>query len=175
MRHTDAGGHGHGRVRHGDIFHIDRADPFTARLDHILAAVGDLHVAVRIDGGHIARREPAVNQGVTTLAFEIRPHHPRPLDMQVAKSFAVPGQVIAFGIDNLHVHAKNRAPLLQADLHFVGFGQVLVLIFKRAQGAQRAHLRHAPGVQYLDTVVVIEGGDHGRRAGRAANHRALER
>ena len=175
MRHADAGGHGHGRVGHGDVLHINRADPFAAGLDHVLAAVGYLHVAIGVDGGHVARGEPTIDERVTALAFEISPHHPRSLDMQVAKGFAIPRQVIAFRVDNLHVYTKNGAPLLQADLHLIGFRQVLVFVFKRAQGAQRAHLCHAPGMQNFDTIVVVEGSNHGRRAGRAANHRALER
>ena len=81
--------------------------------------------------------------------------------MQVAKGFAVPGQVMAIGINNLHVNAKNRSPLLQADLHLVGLRQVLVFVFKRAQSAQRAHLSHTPGVQHFNAIVVIEGGNHG--------------
>ncbi len=39
---------------------LDRGDPLAARLDHVLGAVGDLHVAVRIDRGDIARVEIAL-------------------------------------------------------------------------------------------------------------------
>ena len=39
---------------------VDRADPLAARLDDVLAAVGDLHVAVGIDRRDVAGGEPAV-------------------------------------------------------------------------------------------------------------------
>jgi hypothetical protein len=42
MLHRDAGGQRHRRMAHRDVFQIDRADPFAARLDDILGAVGDL-------------------------------------------------------------------------------------------------------------------------------------
>ena len=43
-----------------------------------------------------------------------------------------------------------------------------------AERAERAHLGHAPGVHHLDAVDVLEGLGHGARAGRAADHHALE-
>ena len=51
---------------------------------------------------------------------------------------------------------------------------VEVLVLQRAQRAQRRHLGHAPGMQHLDAVLLLEGVDHGRRAGRAADHGALQ-
>src|SRR5437899_2617429 len=46
------------RVRHRDALEVDRADPLAARLDHVLRAVGDLQDSVRVDGRHVAGREP---------------------------------------------------------------------------------------------------------------------
>ena len=45
-----------------------------------------------------------------------------------------------------------------------------MLVLERAQRAERTHFGHAPGVKHLDAIVVPERIDHGRRAGRAANH-----
>jgi len=56
VAHADAGGHGHGRMRHGDVFNVDRADPLAAGLDDVFAAVCDLHETIGIDGGHVAGR-----------------------------------------------------------------------------------------------------------------------
>ena len=50
----------------------------------------------------------------------------------------------------------------------------MVLGLELAQRAQGRQLRHAPGVDHLHAVVVLERADHGRRAGRAADHGALE-
>ena len=43
------------------------------------------------------------------------------------------------------------------------------------QRAERRHLGHAPCMDHLHAVVVLEGAQHGRRTGRAADHRAIER
>src|SRR2546428_4713939 len=40
-------------MRDRDVLEIDRADPFAARLDDILRAVGDLDVAVGVDGADV--------------------------------------------------------------------------------------------------------------------------
>ena len=50
----------HRRVRHQQVLHVDRADPLAARLDQVLGAVGDAHVAVRVDRRHVAGAQPAV-------------------------------------------------------------------------------------------------------------------
>ena len=36
------------------------ADPLSATLDDVLAAIGDLHVAQRVDAGHVPRGKPAL-------------------------------------------------------------------------------------------------------------------
>ena len=43
--------------------------------------------------------------------------------------------------------------------------------FDVGDGAERRHFRHAPGVQHGDAEI-LEAPDHGRRRGRAADHRA---
>ena len=60
MRDADDGGLLHRGVADGDVLQIDRRDPFAAGLDHVLRAVGDLHVAVGVDRGDVAGGEPAV-------------------------------------------------------------------------------------------------------------------
>ena len=49
-----------------------------------------------------------------------------------------------------------------------------MLVFERAQRTQRAHLRHAPGVQDRHAKFILEGMDHGGWACRTTNHRAVE-
>src|SRR5438067_9704067 len=87
------------RVRDRDVLEVDRADPFAARLDHVLRAVGDLHGAVGVDGGDLAGLELAgtmvVNaQRVSALALEVALDHPGPAHLQVAKGLAVPRQLL---------------------------------------------------------------------------------
>ena len=50
----------HRGVRHQQVLHVDRADPLAARLDQVLGAVGDAHVAVRVERGDVAGAQPAV-------------------------------------------------------------------------------------------------------------------
>jgi hypothetical protein len=62
-------------VSHLDVLEVDRTDPFAAGLDHVLAAVGDLHVAVGVNRRDVARREPAavglVDERIAALTLEI--------------------------------------------------------------------------------------------------------
>src|SRR5450830_1890988 len=78
--HADHRSHGHGGVGHGRVFEVDRADPFTARLDHVLGAIADLHHALGVDGGDVTSGEPAVHQGralglVVALHDPLAAHH----------------------------------------------------------------------------------------------------
>ena len=55
-----------------EVLELDRGDPFAAGLDHVLVAVGDLHVAVRVDRRDVAGVEEAlVVEDVAALALEI--------------------------------------------------------------------------------------------------------
>ena len=60
MPDADHRGLGHLGMADREVFEVDRGNPFAARLDHVLGAVGDLHVAVRVDGGDVAGVEEAL-------------------------------------------------------------------------------------------------------------------
>ena len=60
MRDADHRRLGHLGMADGEVLQVDRGNPFAARLDHVLGAVGDLHVAVRVDGGDVAGVEEAL-------------------------------------------------------------------------------------------------------------------
>src|SRR5260221_4287746 len=94
MLHADHRRLGDRRVRDRDVLQVDRADPLAARLDHVLGAVGDLDVAVGVDGADVAGREPALLQRIAALALEIALDHPRPAHLQVAEGLAVPRQLL---------------------------------------------------------------------------------
>src|SRR5918992_1606250 len=68
---ADDRGLGDRRVGDGNVLQIDRADPLAARLDHVLRAVGDLDVAVGVDGADIPGGEPAIAQRIAALALEV--------------------------------------------------------------------------------------------------------
>ena len=60
MMDADHGGFGDRGMADREIFQVDRRNPFAAGFDHILGAVGDPHVSVRVDGGDVAGVEIAV-------------------------------------------------------------------------------------------------------------------
>src|SRR6266850_418787 len=106
MLDADYRGLGDRRMRDGDVLEVDRADPLAARLDHVLRAVGDLDVAVGIDGADITRGEPLVAQRIAALALEIALDDPRPAHLQVAEGLAVPRQLLAVLADDAQVDAE---------------------------------------------------------------------
>ena len=108
----DAGGHRDLRVRHRDVLEVDRADPFAAGLDDVLAAVGDLHVAVGVDRGDVAGREPAVHERVAAFVLEVLETIHGPRTSSSPRDLAVPRQLLAVVADDLHVDAVDRAALL---------------------------------------------------------------
>src|SRR5204862_659343 len=175
VAHADHRGFRDRRMRHGDVLQIDRADPFSARLDHVLRAIGDLHKAVRVDGGDVARGKPSVAQGTAARALEVFVEYPGPAHGEIAEGLAVARQVPAFAIDDFHFDAIDRAPLLELHLALFFAGQRFMLAFERAEAAERAHLRHPPGVLALDAVIVAESIDHRRRAGRPSDCDGFQR
>src|SRR6185436_13991013 len=86
--HADHRRLGDRRVRDRDVLEVDRADPLAAGLDHVLGAIGDLDVAIGIDGADVASGKPAVVQGVAAFALEVALDHPRPAHFQVAEGLA---------------------------------------------------------------------------------------
>ena len=60
MLHADDRCFRHLGVTDRQVFEIDRRYPFAAGLDHVLGAVGDLHVAVAVDGRDVAGVEQAI-------------------------------------------------------------------------------------------------------------------
>src|ERR687888_200416 len=114
--HADDRRFGNRGMRYGNVFQIDGADPFAARFDDIFGAVGDLDVAVGIDGADVPRGEPAVLQRIAALALEVALDHPGPAHLQVAERFAVPRQLASVLIDDAHVDTEQHPTLLVLQL-----------------------------------------------------------
>src|SRR5688572_29508425 len=100
MAHADHRRLGDRRVRDGNVLEIDRADPFAARLDHVLRAVGDLDIAFRVDGADIAGREPALLERIAALALEVALDYPGAAHLQVAERASVPRQLASIFVDD---------------------------------------------------------------------------
>src|SRR5499427_9010733 len=152
MPGADARCHRNGWMRHRNVFQVDRADPLAARLDDVLAAVGDLHETVRIDRRHIAGWEPTVHKRIAAFALEIAGDDPRPADHELPCGLTVVRKVTAVVIHDLDVHAKRSAALLGLHGHAPFYAEAGVLGFQRADRAEWAHLGHAPGMQHLYRV-----------------------
>ena len=92
VRQADHRGLGHRRVRHDLVLELDRADPLAARLDHVLGAVAQLDVAVRIDGGDIAGLQPPVvgERLGGPLVVVVGRRDPRAAHLQLTRRLAVP-------------------------------------------------------------------------------------
>ncbi|MCY1406495.1 hypothetical protein D9M71_217630 [compost metagenome] len=81
MRDADHRRFGDGRVTDGSVFQINRGNPLATRLDNVLGAVGDLHVAVSVDRCDVTGIEPALAiKNLPSLAAVILAGDPRSLD-----------------------------------------------------------------------------------------------
>ena len=80
-------------------------------LDEVLHAIGDLHVAVGVDGGDVAGRKPAVTQrrGLSPLKYAPRSTGRAPA---ARPRLAVARQLVAVGIDDLAF--RRRTPHVPA-------------------------------------------------------------
>src|SRR5690606_1643000 len=83
MRHADHCGFKHGRVTQQYALELDRRDILPAADNHVLVAVADLHVAVRMHHSGVPRMEPAAAEGlrgcfrivVVPLHHDVSAHH----------------------------------------------------------------------------------------------------
>ena len=175
MHHPDGGSFGDRRVAHRGVFEFDRADPFAARLDHVLGAVGDLHRAVGMEDRHVAGVEPALGVDRVFLGLEIALHHPWPADVQRARAFAVTREDLAriVEINRAQFHAENRAALLHRLLDLLIEGELFPVARRPANRADRRGFGHAPGM--LDARAVLHQPlDHEARRGRPADGRGAQ-
>ncbi|MNM81275.1 hypothetical protein D3C81_932710 [compost metagenome] len=153
------------------IFEVDRADPFATRFDDVLGAIGNLHKAIGIDRGNVARREPAIAQG-RALPLEIPGGNPWAPHHQFAHSPSVVRQVIAVGIDNAHLDTKHRPALFRPLCQLFVGRQACVLRQQAALGTKRARFGHAPGMAHFHAKALHERPDQRGRHGGATDHTA---
>jgi len=163
------------RVAHRGIFQVDGTDPFTAGLDHILGAVGNAHIAIRIHAGDITGAKVAILiVGVDPFHPEVATAYPATPYPHLAGGLPVPGLHLALIVDDAHIHTEHRAPLFQLDgIEFIP-GQVAHSRLQGVEYAQRTGLCHTPGVVGVDTVLFTELFHNGQGTGGTADDDPLE-
>src|SRR5690606_914508 len=163
------------RMADGKVLKGNCRDTLAAGYDDVLRQVGNLHIAVGVDMGDVAGVEIALLvEDLAAVALEIGPGDSRAADLEPSERAAVPGTPHAVVVGDLHLDGEGGVSLLLLHVEPGAAGQAGNLRLQRAYGAERAHLGHAPGVHDANVVPGLETFGHGPRAGRAANHDALE-
>ena len=109
MRDADDRGDGNRGMAGRDILYLDRADPFAARFDDILRAVGNLHIAFAVDRADVAGIEKAfIVEHIAALATEIAARDRRPLDHQPPRRLAIVRQPVAGAVSYTHLDVYKR-------------------------------------------------------------------
>src|SRR5690606_38590717 len=113
MHYADDSSLGNVRMADGEVFKIDGRDPLAPGFDHILGSVGDLHVAMAVDMGDVARIEPAfVVELFGTATAIIGTRNCGAAHLETAKSRAIPRQFDIGVVGDLHLDAERRGTLL---------------------------------------------------------------
>ena len=175
MVDADSGRVGDLRMADRDVLDVDGGDPLPAGLDHILGAVGDDHGADPVDRGDIAGVEIAFGvEHMAAGALEVATGHCSAAHEQAAGGLAVARQLFAVIVNDGEFDAEGRAALLHLLLHArVDIG-VLHAGRQRAERAKRRGFGHAPGVDDVHFVVLLEGAQDAFRDGGAADQDFLE-
>ena len=175
MLDTDHRCHLHARVADRGIFQVNRADPLTTGLDHVLRSIANLHHTIGCNHRDIAGGEPAVHQR-RCVALEIALQDPLPAHHQLALRAAIARQGGAGVVDHLDLDAKNALALFgNQRVTLLGRPVGLLLRSDHAHRCDRRGLGHPPAVANVDAVLIVELRDqskrHGRAAGGGASHR----
>ena len=163
-------------MRHQRVLEVDRGDPLAARLDHVLRAVLDHHVALRVERGDVAGLEPAVLGPALGLLGRVvvGGRDPRAAHLELAHRLAVPRDLLAVVADRAQLHERKRQALHRDHVE-------LGLLVRRPEvadvvggGRERRRLGHPPAVHDRLAVALPEARDHRPRRGRAADEHVLE-
>ena len=116
VRDCDDGRLEHLGMRHDQVLEVDARDPFSAGLDDVLRAIGDLDVALGIDRPHVAGLEPAVlGEVIGRVRLVVAARDPRPAHLDLAHRLAVPWRDPTLLVDDAQVDADGWEALLGPD------------------------------------------------------------
>ena len=161
---------------HDGRLHVHARDPLAARLDQVLGTVGDLDVALGVDGGHVAGAEPAVlgELGGAGGVVVVAAGDPRPPHLDLTHALGVPRLDLAGIIHDSHIHARHDGALLGADVVALLVREANRVGTRAAHRPERRHLRHAPRVEHVGAVLLVEELDEAPGGRRAADGDAAD-
>ena len=88
-----------------EVLDVDRGYPFAPGLDHVLGAVGDLHVAVRSMVATSPVSKKPSGSRMSLVLLEIGARDRRAAHLEPAEGLAVPRQPLAGVVGDLHLDA----------------------------------------------------------------------
>src|SRR5215475_99433 len=116
MRNANDRAFGNRRMCDTDILKFDRADPLTARFDHVFRTVDNAHRAGPVDRGDVAGIEPAIEPSATIVMFVISARDPGPAHEEAPEGSPIMRQLLAVRADDFEFDAKHRPALLSLKL-----------------------------------------------------------
>ena len=157
-------------VGHNGRLQVNRRNPLTAALHHVLGPVDNLYVPLRVHGYHIPGMVPAIDEGLGRAGVvQVFAGNPRTSHQQLALMFAVPREVCTLLVHHPDVEARYGQPLLDPDVHLRIVVPVVHVTLVVADGDQRGSLGHTIGVGH-GYAQLIEGPEHvGRNGGAPAD------
>src|SRR3954453_19423352 len=100
-------------MRHQRVLELDRGDPLTARLDHVLRAVLDHDQAARVHRHDVAGLEPAVVGPAVCLLGRVvvAGGNPRAADLELTHRFGVPWHLFPVEVAHAQLDERQRHSL----------------------------------------------------------------
>jgi hypothetical protein len=158
VRNGNHGGFFHLGVGHQGAFQGHARNPFPAALDEVFGPVGDLHVAQRVEGAHVARPEPAIGRkSLPVVGLVVAPDHPGPRTWISPTVLPSRGATVPSSCHHPHFHAGHLHALRGPDAEPFGGGNASCTGCSRATVPSGDGFRHAPGVEALQVEVPFEG------------------
>ena len=172
VRQADHGGLEHVGMADDRVLQLDARDPLAAALDHVLGAIGDLHVAVRRRSSR--RRRCGTSRRGTRRRSAGRRSTPAaihgPAHLQLADALAVPRQRVPASSTTRISTPGSGVPCLARTAR-CAFGAPVVHVAARLRHrGQRRRLGHAPGLHDRDAELVVSArsGSRARPSRRTA-------
>src|SRR5258708_4910870 len=132
-----------------EVLEVDGGNPLATRFDDVLGAVGDLHVAVTVDGGDVAGVEEALRVEDVPLLFIVGARHAWSPHLESSEGLAVPREPPAGIVGDLHLDHERALSLLLLNVEPRVPAERRIFRLERAGGGQRTHFGHAPSMAPL--------------------------